>query len=160
MITLKESAGDVRLSKFIIIITDKISGELESNYYPEISSYFFIKDFLYNYTTGESDEWFEHQDLLESLPEAIQNTVEAYNIIVGSITVSINRKSKKKNKNDSEDKPITKNLEIVGKFIPREIESFIKKKMFKYGYEESYIQLESPFRFSLKKVINGRRVVP
>lgn len=90
MIILKESWGDVQLCKFIIVITPKIEGVLESYYSDKIQAYFFSWEFVYNTLSKEVDDNYDyHDNLYESLPDEIQEQVRSdrsSDLIYGHVT--------------------------------------------------------------------------
>lgn len=66
---IKSSAGDVQLSKFVFIPSDKIAGVCEDNYINNISGYLWLWDYTYNTITHHTDDkMYPHSDVIDKLP--------------------------------------------------------------------------------------------
>lgn len=67
MIILKESTGDIKLCKFIVILIDKIPGILEQNYYEDFEGYFFLQQYTYNTITETIPDYITHEEMLAEI---------------------------------------------------------------------------------------------
>lgn len=73
MILLKESAGDIKLCKFIGVIMKKVPGIMERLYSEELGGYFLLNTYIYNIETKEHDyDYVIHTDMIDSLPHEIR----------------------------------------------------------------------------------------
>lgn len=72
---LRESMGDIKLCKFIVLICPKVEGVAEKNYVDEIGAYIFSFTFGYNVYMNQVDEnYMIHWDFFDTLPKKIIKT--------------------------------------------------------------------------------------
>lgn len=90
---LRESMGDIKLCKFIVLICPKVAGVAEKNYVDEIGAYIFSFSFGYNvYMNQVDDNYMIHRDFLDTLPKKITKTRPDH--LFGNITFGETKENK------------------------------------------------------------------
>lgn len=66
---IKSSYGDINLSKFVFIPSDKIEDVETTKYDENLHGYLYLWTYTYNKLTRHTDDWrVSHSDVIDSLP--------------------------------------------------------------------------------------------
>ena len=68
---IRESAGDVKLAKFIIFVTEDNYG-YKKDFYPELPGFIFAETYIWNSRTKDDSESLEHKDIKRPYELAIK----------------------------------------------------------------------------------------
>lgn len=98
MIILKESAGDIKLCKFIIILSNDLINDDNENFFPNLPGYVYIEDYRYSTIEGigttdrpsnpwysVSDDYVTHQAIVDMIPQEIKQTISQKEWLSGRI---------------------------------------------------------------------------
>lgn len=112
MIKLKESAGDIKLCKFIYVMTKEMVDGNPDHYIEPLKGYVYALSYDYNLLYPDTDSVPEHNEIVNSIPEAVWNARTEY--IRGTI--------------DYWNNEIQLTIDFPEQFFKREV--FILRKMF------------------------------
>lgn len=70
---IRSSAGDVKLSKFILVPMGKLDSIDDSHYDDTLEGYLYIWSYTYNTLTNMTDDrMYSHSDVIDNLPPEIR----------------------------------------------------------------------------------------